>query len=431
VARRIRNTKLDTRSARTRLAQRREPYWAPITGGLALGYRKGSTGGSWIARHYSAEQGRRYHALGAADDVLDADGRSVLTFDQAQDRTRRWLVTAGVEGEAPRGPYTVNDACDDYLEFLHTDGRTAGAIRDAGYRVDAFIRPTLGTLKVSALEAKQLRRWLANLAKAAPRLRTRQGETQRHKDQANDRARKASANRVLTTLKAALNFAFDEGRAPSNREWGRRVAPYENVETARVRYLHLAEATRLVNACTAEFRSMVTAALMTGARYSELARLKVADFDADAGTVFVELSKGGKARHVVLSAEGVKFFAQVCAGRAGTELIFRRPDGGQWLKSHQARPMRDACKRARIAPAIGFHMLRHSYATALVKNGAPLHVVAKNLGHVTKDGQPDVRMVTKHYAHLEESFIANTIRKHAPRFGFALGKSKVVAIGGQ
>ncbi len=55
-----------------------------MSGGLALGYRKGKTGGTWIAKHYSAAAGRRYHAIGPADDILDADGRSVLNFGQAQ-----------------------------------------------------------------------------------------------------------------------------------------------------------------------------------------------------------------------------------------------------------------------------------------------------------------------------------------------------------
>src|SRR5262249_17798995 len=66
MARRNRQAKLDSRSARARLVRRREPYWTPLSGGLALGYRKGATGGSWIARQYSGERGRQYHALGAA-----------------------------------------------------------------------------------------------------------------------------------------------------------------------------------------------------------------------------------------------------------------------------------------------------------------------------------------------------------------------------
>jgi hypothetical protein len=44
-------------------------------------------------------------------------------------------------------------------------------------------------------------------------------------------------------------------------------------------------------------------------------------------------------------------------------------------------------------------------------NGAPLMVVARNLGHA------DTRMVEKHYGPLAPSYIANAIRAAAPRFG--------------
>src|SRR5262245_29829470 len=80
MARRVKHPKLDSRSGRRTLKQRREPYWVALTAGLAVGFRKGATGGTWVARHYGAN-GRRYQALGAADDVLDA-GPGVLTFDQ-------------------------------------------------------------------------------------------------------------------------------------------------------------------------------------------------------------------------------------------------------------------------------------------------------------------------------------------------------------
>jgi hypothetical protein len=59
----------------------------------------------------------------------------------------------------------------------------------------------------------------------------------------------------------------------------------------------------------------VTAALETGARYGELANLKVRDFSADAGTLAVATSKSGKPRHIVLTDSGVKYFKQLCAGR--------------------------------------------------------------------------------------------------------------------
>ncbi len=42
--------------------------------------------------------------------------------------------------------------------------------------------------------------------------------------------------------------------------------------------------------------------------------------------------------------------------------------------------MADACERAKIEPPANFHCLRHTYASHAVMAGAPLIVVAKNLG---------------------------------------------------
>ena len=55
-----------------------------------------------------------------------------------------------------------------------------------------------------------MRKWKANLAKEAPRLRTKKGKKQKHRSVEGDEAeavrrkRRATANRVLTILKAAL-----------------------------------------------------------------------------------------------------------------------------------------------------------------------------------------------------------------------------------
>jgi integrase len=73
--------------------------------------------------------------------------------------------------------------------------------------------------------------------------------------------------------------------------------------------------------------------------------------------------------------------------------------------------MAKTCKRARITPPIGFHILRHTWASLAIMNGVPLQVAARNLGHA------DTRMVEKHYGHLSTSYIADAIRAGAPRFG--------------
>ena len=69
-----------------------------------------------------------------------------------------------------------------------------------------------------------------------------------------------------------------------------------------------------------EFGILVRAALETGARYEELARLRVVDFNPDSGTLHVRKSKAHKDRHIVLTDDGREFFASLVAGRKGSEL---------------------------------------------------------------------------------------------------------------
>src|SRR5262249_54650731 len=118
------------------------------------------------------------------------------------------------------------------------------------------------------------------------------------------RSRRASANRVLSYLKAALNLAWRNGLVPSDDAW-RRVNPFRSVEAPLIRYLSDDERTRLHNATTGGFRDLTYLALLTGCRYGELTRFKVADYNADVGTLSVRIAKGGKVRHVTLTEEAI------------------------------------------------------------------------------------------------------------------------------
>ena len=159
---------------------------------------------------------------------------------------------------------------------------------------------------------------------------------------------------------------------------------------------------------------MVQAALLTGCRYSELARLRCDDFNADSGTLAIRLSKG-KIRHVVLTEEGKAAFADWTAERAHSDHVFLRDDGGVWGKSHQKRPLDEVSHRAGISPAVNFHILRHTHGSHLAMSGVPMGVVAAQLGHA------DTRMTEKHYAHLAPSYVAQTIRANFPVLGLADG----------
>jgi len=202
------------------------------------------------------------------------------------------------------------------------------------------------------------------------------------------------------------------------------MTAFKESDAARVRYLTVSEAQRLMNAADQDFRKLVRGALATGARFSELAATTVGDFNPDGGgTIHIRASKSGKGRHIVLTEEGLTFFAGLAAGHAVRDRLLPKADGSRWLKSHQTRPMKEACKNAEIDPPASFHVLRHTYASLTIMGGAPLIVVAQNLGHA------DTRMVEKHYGHLAASYVADAIRAAAPRFGIA-AEGNLVATGG-
>ena len=114
---------------------------------------------------------------------------------------------------------------------------------------------------------------------------------------------------------------------------------------------------------------------------------------------------------LALTDEGQDFFETITAGREGDKLVFTKTGEKPWGHMHQQQPMRKACQRVGITPLANFHVLRHTYDSLLVMAGVPLVVVAKNLGH------SDTRMCERHYAHLAPSYVADTIRAHAPKLG--------------
>ena len=282
MARRVRDSNLESRASRSKLKARGKPYYRVIGDGLHLGYRKGERVGKWVVRRYVGDQNYKVETIATADDVEDANGDSVLSFWQAQERARAQRDYAG--------PYRVRDAISAYLHYLGA----RGSGYDTRIRCEKHILPILGDKLAGELTASELRQWHRNLAQSLPLIpKKRNGVTTRSVDFSDAetvRCRRVSANRVLTILKAALNMAFRDEKISSDTAW-RRVEPFANVEVARATYLTIDEAQRLLNACDPDFRLLVRGALETGARYGELIRLRCRDFNPDAGTVHIRQAK--------------------------------------------------------------------------------------------------------------------------------------------
>lgn len=402
MARRPRDARIETREARRRLKVRKEPYWRQVHKGLSVGYYRGVNSGSWSVRRQVDGRNLRQQ-IGKADDHADADGVNVLSYDQAV----KLAMANDRPAPATTGAiYTVKQAVDDYLADLNA--RSPSGYHDAVLRFDLHVLPKLGSRPVAGLTREKLRRWHQAIAA------TDTGDPE------TIRKRKNTANRNLTTLKAALNFAYHEGRVSDRAAWD-QVRPFRAVDAPRVRFLTAIEARRVVNHSDTTFRPLVCAALLTGCRYGELTRLEAGDIDADAGVASIQEGKTGKIRHVPLTDEGQLFFEEMTAGRRPRELVFTKSDGSPWRKSEQSRPMRAASDAAGIEPPISFHILRHTYGSLLARKGVPLQVISAAMGHA------DSRMTERHYSHLQPDHVALEVRKHLPTFT-RKKRSKVVKL---
>ena len=294
MARTVRNAKIDTRSARVKLTERREPYWTPISAGCAIGYRRGAKGGTWVARFRGEDGKQHYEALGAADDARDADGLTVYSFAQAQEVAREFFARkarqlAGHVAPAD-GQFTVADALDAYFADREQRG-SKGLGQRPRRREDAHpARAWRGRTGQAHHEThSRLAIGPGDRAQAHPRRSPRRSR-KAHAIDVMDvdvvRARRATANRTLTVLKAALNHAYHESRVASDEAW-RKVKPFREVDAPVVHFLSDDECRRIVNACDGAFRNIVKGALLTGCRYGELTRMRAGDFNAEAGTITV------------------------------------------------------------------------------------------------------------------------------------------------
>ncbi len=439
MARTQRIAKLDSRSARLKVRSQPDPHWVVLDPGQAFGYFKPTNGGAgtWRARLYLSEtQTFRKTALGTADDFEDANGKDVLNFSQAQAKARAWFKQTKAEATGERlhsGPLTVRDAWEDYAEAAARRGMKS--LDRTRCTAELHILKPLGGVEVDKLTKRRIEKWHHELSIAPARVRSKFGAKvpatrPAPKNEDERRARKDSANRVLTILKALLNHARKEHLTFANGDaWGEAEA-FKDTTKARIRFLNSEESQRLVNVCPPDFRRLVQGALFSGARFGELTKLEARDFNPESGTLHIDssISKSGTKRDVVLTEEGQAFFQEMTAGLKGNAPIFTReafPDmrrvrpGSQepmpkvsraWKRGDQSRFMIAACEAAGLEP-LSFHELRHTHASALVNAGVPLVFIAKQLGHA------NTVMTEKHYGHMAPSAMAEAIRKLAPKLG--------------
>jgi len=207
-----RDNRLETRSARLRLASGTR-YFKTVGEGLTLVYRRTGDGfGTWSAKIRLADGKYLMRALGTADDYQDANAVDVLTFWEAQEQARQLANQAKIDIGVVLKPRTVRDAAEAYMAWFRDHRKSVGS---TAHVVRTHILPHLGEKRLNELSTAHIREWQGQIATAPARLRCSSRSIPKFRSapttEDEKRARRATTNRILTVLKAILNRAFESG----------------------------------------------------------------------------------------------------------------------------------------------------------------------------------------------------------------------------
>lgn len=216
---------------------------------------------------------------------------------------------------------------------------------------------------------------------------------------------KATVNRYLAAFSHCLSIA--------SSQWGwLESSPAQGIKKqaepqGRVRFLSESERERLLDTCQASqnplLYTVVVLALSTGMRQGEIMNLTWDDVDFEAQRIILHDTKNGQRRAVYLAGKALGLLQDLMGKnlRNGSNLVFP----GQAALNRGPASIRTAwltaLKKAEV-PDFHFHDLRHSAASYLAMNGAPLLDIAAILGHKT------LSMVQR-YSHLSETHVSGVV----------------------
>ncbi len=205
----------------------------------------------------------------------------------------------------------------------------------------------------------------------------------------------ATANRHLTLLARMMALAVQWGVLDKNPALGVKKFPENN---ARERYLKADEIARMLEALATwpnrSFAGLVKFLLFTGIRRGEAMGLTFDRVDLENGTIFLDKTKSGKTRTVLLNSLAIEVLREMETLRKGTH---RYVFPGHCKDAPFVNPRRAfnlLCKKLKITD-FHFHDLRHSFASLAVNAGASLYDVQKMLGHSSSQ-------MTQRYSHLSD-----------------------------
>src|SRR3989440_3491812 len=161
-------------------------------------------------------------------------------------------------------------------------------------------------------------------------------------------------------------------------------------------------------------RAMVELVYASGLRISELANSRLGNFNAE-NRILRVIGKGNKTRLVPVGRKACEALAAYLSGerpklvgrRTGNE-IFLSTRGTKMTTVRIWQIVKKHAKKSALEANIYPHLLRHSFATHLLSNGADLRIIQEMLGHA------DIS-TTQVYTHVDQQRLKAVHRKFHPR----------------
>jgi len=363
-----RNAKLESATARRKLAVRKKPYYVRLSPGIALGYRRNAGAGTWTVR--VADGGAEWvKRIAVADDLEPASPPHVLSYWQAIDLARSLARRQPGDAIDESRPLTVSEA----LTLYEKDLVARGGSRYNAEHPRLHLPSVILNKPIALLGATELRKWRDSLLDKglAP----------------------GTVNRTKTGLRAALELAAaHDPRITNQRAWKVGLAALPDAHRARNVILDDATVRRIVAAAYDHDRAlgvMTDIAAVTGARLSQLARLEVADLQADGPEprLLMPLSAKGRARNkrherrpMPITPGLAAVLKQEAQGRAPDAPLLLRANGERWghgRRRHHRDDFRAVVQAAGLDPdEVTLYALRHSSIVRQLLANVPIRIVA-------------------------------------------------------
>jgi integrase len=362
-----RSSKLETRTSRLKLRIARKPTFVRIGPGVALGYRRNQTAGTWVLRVADGKGGHWSKRLADADDLQVADGGAVLDYWQAQERAQS-LARRGKDRDADVGKLITVKEVDRYEAELEA----RGGDRANAARVRVHLPDTLSGKTVALLAARDLRPWRDALV--------------------SKRLSPAAINRANSCFKASLNLAAaQDERIVNHRAWEKGLSSIPDAVESRNVIVAEPTVRKIVDSAYrnagAEFGLLTELAAVTGARVSQLARFEIQDVQGDRADprLMMPSSRKGRGmkkvlrRPVPISSSLAVRLLRVAGGRPNNAPLLTKPSGEPWKRSDHTRLFaRAVADIEESSSPLTIYALRHSSIVRQLLASVPIRVVAVN-----------------------------------------------------